>query len=338
MRKLYLILSFLSFGFGANAQVDTTLSAKDKAVLDSMIKAADDLLSLMDDSAKSYLDISLGFGNGTFSTQNQAVNATGYTNQLVLTPAIFYYFKSGFNVGLTGFLTNENSKLSLYQTGASIGYGYDNNKISTGISYTRYFGDNKKYNGKSIYQNEVFGYFKYAKPFLQPGVSLGFANGNYKAAEFVTFPFTYKIPNPVRDTTVIIRGIDSTTNKTQYFSVTFSVEHTFEIEKIFTKNDGLTINPIFMLNAGSDKLTENHTNNLFRNRPRLAARFSSKKKTTQSNKMQLQSIASSINITYGIGKFYFQPNFYFDYYLPKCEDCEIKRLSSIFNLTAGISF
>ena len=36
----------------------------------------------------------LGFGNGTFSTQNQAVNATGFTNQLVLTPALFYFFKT----------------------------------------------------------------------------------------------------------------------------------------------------------------------------------------------------------------------------------------------------
>ncbi|MBP6431613.1 MAG: hypothetical protein KA319_07600 [Ferruginibacter sp.] len=335
MRKLYLCLCFLAISFWANAQVDTALSAKDKAVLDSMIKSADDLLDFIDDSSRNYLDVSIGFGNGTFSTQNQAVNATGYTNQLVLTPALFYYFKSGFNVGLTTFLTNENSKLSLYQTGALVGYGYDGDKISTGISYTRNFGDNKKYNGKSIYQNEVFGYFKYTKPFIQPGISLGFANGNYKLAEFVSFLKTVPLFNPRRDTTILIKGTDSTANKTQYLSISISAEHQFEFENIFTNNDVITITPMVMLNMGSDKLTENHTNNLFANRPRLAAKYLSRKKTSQTNKMQLQSIASSINITYGIGKFYLQPNLYFDYYLPKTTE---QRFSSIFSFTAGFSF
>jgi hypothetical protein len=329
MRKLCLFLCFLSFGFGANAQVDTTLSVKDKAVLDSMIKAADDLLGLMDDSAKSYLDISIGFGNGTFSTQNQAVNATGYTNQLVLTPAMFYYFKNGFNVGLTSFFTNENNKLSLYQTGASVGYGYESDKISTGISYTRYFGDNKKYNGKSIYQNEVFGYFKYMKPFIQPGVSLGFANGKFK--QYNEFWFQ------PRDTTkppVFIK--DSMDNKTNYFSITLTAEHTFEFENIFNKKDGLSINPVIMLNSGSDNLTVTHTSRLAKllveRFPRLATQ---QKRTSQSNKLQLQSIASSINFTYSIGKFYLQPNIYFDYYLPETTG---QRFSSIFSLTAGLSF
>jgi hypothetical protein len=331
MRKLCLFLCFLAMCFWVNAQVDTTLSAKDKAVLDSMINAADDLLGFVDDSSKNYLDVSIGFGNGTFSTQNQAVNATGYTNQLVLTPALFYYFKNGFNLGLTTFLTNENSKLSLYQTGASVGYGYDGEKISTGISYTRYFGDNKKYNGKSIYQNEVYGYFKYTKPFVQPGIGLGFANGNFKSAEFKSFYQKVSLFNPRRDTLILRKGIDSTSNKTQFFSITLSAEHQFDFENIFTKNDGITITPIIMLNAGSDKLTENHTNAIFANLPRLAAR----KKTSQTNKMQLQSIASSINFTYSIGKFYLQPNVYFDYYLP---ETTAQRFSSIFSLTAGLSF
>ena len=334
MRNLYLVLTFILCTNNVVAQTDTRLSKQDKSQLDSMLNS-DDFLSMFDDSARSYFDLSLGFGNGTFSTQNQAVNATGFTNQLVLTPALFYFFKSGFNLGVTSFLTNKSSQFKLYQTGASVGYDFSNKNIATGISYTRYFGDNKKYNGNSIYQNEAFGYLKYTKPFIQPGISIGYANGKYKSADFVSFPFKYKLLNPTRDTTVIIKGIDSTTNKTNYFSITLSAEHTFEFENIFTQSDGLTISTIFMLNAGSDKLTENHTNNLFANRPKLAARFSSKKKIAQANNMQLQSIASSINITYGIGKFYVQPNVYFDYYLPETTG---QRFSSIVGLTAGFTF
>jgi hypothetical protein len=318
MRKFSLLFSFLFAALFATAQSDTTLSKKEKATLDSMF-AADALLNMLDDEPKNYADISIGFGNATFSTQNQAVNATGYTNQLVLTPALFYYFKSGFNVGLTGFLTNNGSSMGLYQTGASLGYVYEDSIISTGISYTRYFGDNKKYNGKSIYQNEIFGYLKYAKPFIQPSISLGFANGKYKQVELVFVPSLNRF---VRD---------STNNTTSYFSATLAAEHTFEFEKIFAKKDGLSINPVLLLNAGSDKVNTTHTNRIF-NSPRVKT---SAKKTSQTNKMQLQSIASSINITYGIGKFYLQPSVYFDYYLPETTE---KRLSSILSLTAGISF
>ena len=334
MKNLYLALTFILCTNNVVAQTDTTLSKQDKSRLDSMLNT-DEFLSMFDDSARSYFDVSLGFGNGTFSTQNQAVNATGFTNQLVLTPALFYFFKSGFNLGVTGFLTNKSSQLKLYQTGASIGYDFSTKNIATGISYTRYFGDNNTYSGSSIYQNEAFGYLKYTKPFIQPGISIGYANGKYKSADFVSFPFKYRLLNPIRDTTVIVKGIDSTINTTSYFSITLSAEHTFEFENIFTQSDGLTISSIFMLNAGSDKFTENHTNNLFTNRPRLAARFSSKKKIAQANKMQLQSIASSINITYGIGKFYVQPNVYFDYYLPETTG---QRFSSIVSLTAGFTF
>ena len=113
MKNLYLALTFILCTNNVVAQTDTTLSKQDKSRLDSMLNT-DEFLSMFDDSARSYFDISLGFGNGTFSTQNQAVNATGFTNQLVLTPALFYFFKSGFNLGLTTFLTNENNKLSSY--------------------------------------------------------------------------------------------------------------------------------------------------------------------------------------------------------------------------------
>ena len=148
---------------------------------------------------------------------------------------------------------------------------------------------------------------------------MGFANGTYKQTELV---FLSNINRFV---------LDSTDNKTSYFSATFSIEHNFEFENVFTKKDGLTILPIFMVNSGSDKVNSTHLNRIF-NRPRVPL---SVKKTSQANKMQLQSIASSINITYGIGKFYVQPNVYFDYYLPETTG---QRFSSIVSLTAGFTF
>jgi hypothetical protein len=89
-----------------------------------------------------------------------------------------------------------------------------------------------------------------------------------------------------------------------------------------------------MLNAGSDKNSYTHTNAAFKN-----AKPNSPRKKNQSgnsnNKFQAQSIGASLDFTYSVGKFYVQPNVYFDYYLPTTTS---NRFSSIVSLTAGFTF
>ncbi len=58
------------------------------------------------------------------------------------------------------------------------------------------------------------------------------------------------------------------------------------------------------------------------------------KKVESNNKFQLQSVAASFDFTYGIGKFFLQPNLYLDYYLP---ETTTNRFSTIFSVTAGVS-
>ena len=50
---------------------------------------------------------------------------------------------------------------------------------------------------------------------------------------------------------------------------------------------------------------------------------------------QAQSLGLDLNLNYSIGIFYFAPEFYIDYYLPKTND---KRVTQIFNLNTGITF
>ena len=72
MRNLYLVLIFILSTNNVVAQTDTTLSKQDKSRLDSMLNI-DEFLSMFDDSARRYFDISLCFCNGMFSKQNQSV-------------------------------------------------------------------------------------------------------------------------------------------------------------------------------------------------------------------------------------------------------------------------
>ena len=98
---------------------------KIKLALDSMMEN-DEFLKLMKEEAKNTVDISIGFGNGAFSADNKAANATGVTNQLIFMPSVLYRTKTGFSFGITGFLTNStvNNKVELYQTGLSAAYDY----------------------------------------------------------------------------------------------------------------------------------------------------------------------------------------------------------------------
>ncbi len=321
MLKIYLLIFIIAAGFSVAVAQTDSLSAKDKAMLDSMMEN-DEFLKMMKEQSKNSVDISVGLGNGAFSSNNNAANATGIDNQIIFTPSIIYHTKNGFSFGATGFLTSDSAnKLELYQTGISAAYDYYGKKVLAGFSYTRYLSDKNKYNTKSLYQNDFYGYIKRAKGILQPGLTSGFANGNYKEVVLVLRK------RPLLGDTLVR---DSTSNKASYFSVSGSVEHDFSFYKLFSKDDGLDFVPSLIINFGSDKLTQTHINKVF-NRQIL----SSRKRVEATNKFQLQSVAASFDFTYGIGKFFLQPNVYLDYYIP---ETTATRFAAIFSVTAGVSF
>jgi hypothetical protein len=283
---------------------------------------------------KNYLDVAIGITNGAFSSNNNAANATGIDKQLIYTPSVVYRLKSGLSFGISGFITADTSgKPEFYQASLMAGYDYYGKTIEAGGSYTRYLSNQNKYNSKSLYQNDLFAYVKMAKGLLQPGITLGYVTGKYKETGFVSVkvPVHINFPPPNGTDTFFIRTLkDSTDNKTSYFSVSASVGHDFVFYKLLSKNDELDFTPSLLLNFGSDKLTQTHTNKIF-NRPAL----SSRKKSDYTNKFQVQSVAASFDFTYMVKKFFIQPILYLDYYLPETTE---NRFSSIFSVTAGFSF
>lgn len=331
MRKYLLLLCFSFIASFAVAQTDS-LSKEDKRLLDSMFKN-DEFFKMMKKD-KNYLDISIGIGNGEFSANNNAANATGVDKQLIYTPGITYRLKNGLSFGIAAFVTGDSSgKPEVYQAGLTAGYDYYGKTIYAGAAYTRYLSNQNKYNSKSIYQNDLSAYVKLAKGLFQPGVMLGYVDGKYKEMNYVSFKRTIHLPNPPpngRDTVITITGKDSTDNKTSYFSVAATVGHDFYFYNVFSKKDELDFIPTLILNMGSDKLTQTHTNRIF-DRPA----FSKRKKSDYSNKFQVQSVAASFDLTYMVKKFFIQPVLYLDYYLPETTE---NRFSAIFSVTAGFSF
>ena len=332
MCKYLLLICFLFIISFAEAQKDS-LNKEDKRLLDSMFKN-DEFIKLMIKKDKNYLDVSIGFGNGAFSEHNNAANATGVDKKLIYTPAVNYRLKNGLSFGVAAFITGDSTnKPEIYQTGLTAAYEYYGKIVYAAVSYTRYLSNQNKYNSKSIYQNDLYANIKLAKGILQPGISLGYADGKYKELNYVSFKKTIHLPNPPpngRDSIIIINGKDSTDNKTSYFSVAATVGHDFAFYNVFSKKDELDFIPTLMLNMGSDKLTQTHTNTRF-DRPA----FSSRKKSDYRNNFQVQSVAASFDFTYMVKKFFIQPILYLDYYLPETTE---NRFSAIFSVNAGFSF
>ncbi len=319
LKKLLLfILVTHNFLYG-QGQIDS-LSENDKALLDSMM-ANDEFLNLIkEDKAKNTFDVSVALSNGIFSATNNAANATSNLSQLIIIPTFNYNFKQGISVGISGFLSKDDiNNISLYQTALTAGYDFSNKKVSSGLSYTRYLSDKNKYNSKSIYQNDFYGHLKRTKGLLQPAIYLGYANGTYKDVAL----------RQISGTNIFFK--DTTTNTTSYFSATASVAHDFSFYKIFNKKDGLDFTPSIFVNLSSDNLTQLHTNRIFERLKRLSIY----KKSEEVNKFQLQSVAASLNFTYSIGKFFFQPNIYLDYYLP---ETVYQKLSTVVSVSTGFTF
>ena len=326
MKKLLLIVGFtLSISFFSAAQSGNPVTPSEQATLDSMRKA-DEFLNMLDslDAPKSYIDLSIGIGNRLFSVKNNSVNTTqAYTNKLYYTPAITYRHKSGLSIGLMPFITSDSGSLKTYQTAITPGYDYLDKKISTGLSYTRFIADNEKYNSNSIYQNDFYAYIKSVAGWVEPGFAVGFTNGKYKEIDLVYAPMLARYVK------------DSTDNKIRDISFTASIEHDFEFYDVLAKQDGLSIVPQLLLSGGSEKLTITHTNKAYAKLVNASRRVKRNITVDGSSKFALQSTALSIDITYSVGKFFLQPNVYFDYYLPSTTE---KRFTTVYSITAGFSF
>ena len=331
MNKLLLLLMSVIISFSVTAQTDSSAAAN-KAALDSMLNS-DEFLKLMDsiDKPISFLNISVGIGNQLFSLNNNALNSQqADVKKLFFTPAISYMHTSGFGLTVTSYVTSDNGSMQIYQTGITPSYDYTGKKITTGMSYTRYISNKSLSIAPSPYQNDAYAYIKTSKGFIRPKFSLGYANG--KITEYFDSTFTVNVPLPPHN----VHVIDTITTKVQDFSMSLSVEHSFNFENIFSKKDGITITPAFLATANSENLTTTHSSNLNKKRPKIQTLLKSKFGTGSSSApLELQSIAFSLDASYSIGKFYLQPNFYVDYYLPSTT---YNRLTTVFSITAGVTF
>lgn len=289
------------------------LTASEKAALDSMLN--DDMFMDMLNTAlnpKSYFLISAGIGNSYFSIRNRQVNAMQLESKLVLTPSAAYYHKSGFGIIASAFHSSFENKSGFYQFSASPSFSFTKSKkVKSVISYTHLFTTSGFEKYASPVKNELYGNIYLKKPWLQPGISIGFSGGR---------------ETDYRKVDTVLNGIrrvftDTVKSRISIFSINAFVQHSFEFYELLSKKDGLSITPQLMLNAGSQRYTETHQNPfLTRLQSTNITRFKNLGRLNETSSFSIQSVAFSLNMNYMIGKFGFEPQAYFDYYIPSTTD------------------
>lgn len=301
------------------------MSKTEHKSLDSMLEK-DEFMAMMNDKPKNYFFVNMGIGNSLFSVKNKTLNTSQNQNKIIFTPGLGYFNKNGLGISLTGYLYADSGITSFHQLAITPSYSYQTGKtVDVDLSFTRYI-TKKDYTGNvSPIQNDFYGSFKLKKPWLRPGVALGFAGGTSKE---VTYYDTV-----INGTRRIFR--DTMTTKLTAFSLQGTLSHPFNFYHILVKDDGLTFTPEIMINSGSDKYTVTHKNPFLTKLNNKSKRFKSRGIQTDNSPYNLQSLGLNMDLYYSVGKFTLEPQIYFDYYLPATTD---KRFTQIYSVMMGFSF
>lgn len=332
MQKPFLFLLLALFTCSVAIGQDQPLTPEEKKALDSML-ANDDLFQALKNRDRSYFDISLGMGNGVFSIKNKSLDASQEsTSKIFYTPSVGYFHKSGFALSFSGYMVSDSGSLKMYQYALSPSYTYDNKTLTAGIFYTRFISGAGTSFSESPFKNDFYASFLYKKTWIQPGLSGGFSTG--KSKEYFDTTVLILVPGSSPPRYISRRITDTITTRVSSFSLTASATHEWDFEHLLFKKDALSIQPTFLLNAGSQHWNISHSSSLSKRRPivqkALKARFGD---GSGNESFTLQSIAFSGQFTYYIGKWYLQPQIYLDYYLPSTT---YNRLTTLYSVVLGI--
>lgn len=317
MQKFLLLIFFLLVLSAKNyAQTDSlkSISVKDSTEL------MNELMELLSGSEKpsSYFTASIGIGNRLFNVRNNALNAKQSSiNKFIYSPTIAYYHKTGVSFSASANLFNDSvSGFGVNQYSISPGYQLQNNKnFYFAFVYTHYFVNDIFSSYTSPLQNDFYTSLNYKKTWIQPGMALGYSTGKY---------------GDIKRRRALY---DSITNNIQAFTFIISAAHEFNWNNIFDKKDGMLFSPTLLLNTATSKINIHHNTNAtnllyFLGKKGRLPKF-------KTSPYQVESAGLSIDLMYVYGKFSFEPEAYFDYYLPSTQE---NRFTSVFTFNLSYSF
>lgn len=305
-----------------NLDFDTTFDYDE--LLDELDIFLDSLLM-----PRSYFLASISAGSGYFNyfKRNDKLETV---KKSVYTPTLGYYHKTGPGLTLSGNITNDGQKINLYQFSVSPSFDFiqDHNWVG-GISYTRYFTKDSLPFYSSPLQNEFNAYVVWRKPWLQPGITASYGWGS--SSEFEKRKGYILL---LRRKRLLAYNFTTTTQEDiSDFSIAASVRHSFYWMHISGEKDYIKFTPQLAFSAGTQKFGFNRTTSTYPVNVRTDAYLlynSGEVSVDEKLKFQPLSLSLYLRPEYNIGKFFVQPQFILDYYIPA------EKLAALFSINAGI--
>jgi hypothetical protein len=331
MRSIIFSMLF-SFCCQAVLAQDSTLTAEEKASLDSMFQNDEFLKLLNKKTDTSYIAVGIGVSNGVFSLKNNAINADqATTSKIFYTPSVAWYHKSGFGLSVNAFLASDSGKFKVFQYAVSPAYSYYSKRINWGISYTRYIKGSLGSFDINPYKNDLYGNISFKKPWFTPALAAGYSIGRSKEYFDSTYIITIgqQPPRPFRIKDTITSTLSS-------FSLNISVSHEWRFMHVFGKDDELDIQPYLSVNGSNQTLRITHSNSLNSRRPFVQKLIKTKTGDGKSKAaFSLQSAACLLTATYSKGRFVAEPQVYLDYYL---QETNSNRFSALYSFVINYAF
>ena len=341
LRYCCLILFFVVFAVPVCAQqrkADSTLLSQLTGIeADSTIDYDElfrDFDAFMDSilTPRNYWLASVTVGRGYYSFESKADFSVVTSQKLTYSPTIGYYHKSGLGITGLGYMVDDGRHMNFYQSSLSPSYDYlKDRNLATGISYTRYFTRDSLPFYTTPLQNELYAYFTWRKGWVKPMLSFSYGWGtrnDYEERETL-----------IQDLRLRRRGFIyiNTQEKISDLSVMASLRHDFYWLDVLAGRDYIRFTPQLTFTSGTQKFGFNQTSATYGTSIRTGSNvlFSSDNVMLDDQlKFQPLSLALFLRGEYSIGKFFIQPQFSLDYYLPGGN----KNLNAIFAMSAGFIF
>ncbi|HVB03261.1 MAG TPA: hypothetical protein VNE41_06045 [Chitinophagaceae bacterium] len=268
----------------AYGQMDTTIGS---------------LEALMDTTTpvKSQLVFSAAIGNNPYNQLSK--NTYILVNKIYFMPGISYTHKSGLGLAISAYdLFGEGDK-GWFEYDISPSYTFDQDKnLSFGISFEKYLYSKVSPIPRSPLNSEFYSYIIVNPWWLQPGLALDYAYGEYQMKKKII---------PAEDIEILA-----------------SLQHVFDFDNLIFANDDLSITPAINLIAGTDKYIRSfgstrlagrskHITKKGKNIPITASTINTY--TVQQSQFLARTLEASLDLNYTIGKFTLEPQYYYDFAL-----------------------
>jgi len=340
-KKGFIILASLiqvCTAFSQKNVADTTIAPFEPLpLIDTSINYEDlfrDFDAFMDSilTPRSYFLSSLSMGKGYYNFEGKSSFLLESSKKLTYSPTLGYYHKSGLGITANGYLVDDGNNMNLYQAAVSPSYDFLKDKrIATGFSYTRYLTKDSLPFYTTPLKNDLYAYFTYRKWWIRPMLAISYGWGSrtdYEERETL-----------IQDLRLRRRGFIyiNTKEKVSDFSIAASVRHDFYWLDVFNFKDHIRFTPQLTFTSGTQKFGFNQTSSTYATsiRNNNSILYNSDNLYLDDHlKFQPLSLTLFLRGEYFIGKFFFQPQFAMDYYLPESSD----RFNASFSLNAGLIF